>query len=176
MENHLGLVRTGQTIKYHMGWVDVNDLATQATPIDLLVANQYYPLTNDGNGTQTTNQYKISDHRDLWDIGDQSFDFRSLKIGDTVDIRVDVTFITTAGNVDTNLKMDFAIGSGFQYPLNLEEKLLKTSGEHQITRWFGFYIGNEITRDYPARLSAAADNTTTKIKVNGFYARTWARS
>lgn len=175
-ENHINLVNTGQTIKHHMGWSDYNDLATQSTPIALPTANTFVPLTNDGQGPNSNKAHAISDHGTLWDVDNQHFDFSPLQIGDTVDIRIDVEYDLPSANTVTFLEMQFGIGTPSSFSLPVDSRYWKTAGLKRTTRWYGFYIGSDLTRNNPAKLRAATDGAGASIKVNGWYVRTWARN
>ncbi len=158
-----------------MGWTDYNDLATATTPIALTLAGTFYPLTNDGAGAFSNNTFKIPSHGEIWDTTGNEFDFSSLKIGDTVDIRVDYLVTTSGVNRDIETEIQFAIGSAGPYSLNIDHRSYKTAGTYPIVIWFGFYIGDTNTLNFPAKVAASSDNTGDTVVVNGWYVRTQER-
>ena len=155
---------TGFTKTY---WFDANDVGTTASPIvHTGTATDTY-LTNDATGSGTTS-YNPNSKDTLWKPGTNKFDFTSLKIGDTVELRIDVT-ITNAAAQEINLLMSLAEGGSPPYELNISHAYYKTasSGE-QITALFRIYMGDENTRTGGARIrfdSLAASNIT----VNGWF-------
>lgn len=175
MENHLQLVREGRTITHHIGWQDFNDTTTQTTPINLTTAGVYYHLTNDGLGTYSTQEYRIPDHTYIFNTSTNYFDFSSLHVGDTVDIRVDLSIDNNSSNTEYLLNMDFAVGGLYPYSLLANRTYLKTNAVHHVVSSFSFYIGNEMTRDYPAKLSLSSDSNSNVVTVNGWFVRTIAR-
>ena len=148
-------------------WFDANDVGTTASPIvHTGTATDTY-LTNDAAGSGTTS-YNPNSKDTLWKPGTNKFDFTSLKIGDTVELRIDVT-ITNAAAQEINLLMSIAEGTVSPYELNIDHTYYKTasSGE-QLTALFRVYMGDETTRTGGARVrfaSLAASNIT----VNGWF-------
>ena len=174
-ENDLELVRRGLLIESIFGWQDYADLATQTTPITLTNANQYYPLTNDGAGPYTDLKYKVYDHTDTWDVTNNQFDFSSLNIGDTVDIRVDVIIDPPVGNTDVDVKMTYALGSPTQYDLLIEHVYIKGQTTKNIVFNHTMYIGSDDVKNYPAKIYMKSDAAGTTVKVNGWFVRTICR-
>ena len=108
-ENLINQVNTGRLIKNIIGWADFNDLTTASAPIELTVADDWYQLTNDGAGDFTNTAYKVDGHKDIWDVDNQQFDFSDLRLGDTVDIRLDVEFDLNASNTDIGLRLSMVL-------------------------------------------------------------------
>lgn len=157
------------------GWSDYNDLATTSTPIPLTVAGTFYPLTNDGAGAFSTNVFKIPSHSEIWDTTANEFDFSSLKVGDTIDFRLDYTVITSGVNRDIETELQLAIGSAGPYSLNMDFRPFKAAGTYQIIRWHSIYIGDTNTLNFPAKFATRSDGTGDTIIVNGWYVRTMVR-
>lgn len=156
-----------------MGWWDYNDLATQSSPITLSAPDTI--LTNDGLGAFTGKSYALTGVADIWDASTNRFDFTGLDLGDTVDIRFDVE-VTTAG-VNSEILVDMELGLGASpYTLRVDTSAFKTAGIHQITVYYGLYIGDANTRDNPAQVMMTSDNTSDTVKVNGWYVRALKRS
>jgi hypothetical protein len=148
-------------------WFDANDVGTTAAPIVHTGTATGTYLTNDAAGSGTTS-YNPNSKDTLWKTGTNKFDFTSLKIGDTIEIRIDIT-ITNAAAQEINLLMSLGEGSGSPYELNIDHTYYKTaSSAEQLTALFRVYMGDEITRAGGARIrfaSLAASNIT----VNGWF-------
>lgn len=160
-----------------MGWYDYNDLATQSTAIPLTTAGTAYALTNDGDGPYTTTTYKLLGVDNIWNVSTNRFDLSGLFIGDVIDIRVDITAITTTAN--TALDIDIVLAEGhaneFSIPI-LTTDNKKTSGTYRIIRSVPFYIGSQPVIDNPGKITTTADTTGCTIKVNGWFVRVIRRN
>lgn len=157
-----------------MGWADYNDLATASTPISLTLADTFYDLTNDGLGGFTNKNFIIPGHGEIWNADTGRFDFSSLKLGDTVDLRIHCDITTTGPNREVELVMDLGIG-GSPYTLDLDHHTHKASGTYSMARWFGIYMGDANTRDNPAKLAIKCDDIGTTVKVLGWYVRSLSK-
>jgi hypothetical protein len=83
------------------GWVDYEDSATSATPINL-TANVWTDLTNDKAGSGTITTYKPNFITgDLWNSASNSLDFTEVGSGRIMIIRND--FDITAGAANTRI-------------------------------------------------------------------------
>jgi hypothetical protein len=154
----------GATTTY---WFDANDAATATTPISHGAGSATTFLTNDAAGSGTTS-YNPNSKDTLWKTATNEFDFSSLKIGDTVEFRIDVN-IANAAAQEINLVMDLAEGSGNEYSLNVNHTYFKTaSAGDQITAMFRVYMGDEDTRTGTARFRLTSIAATT-IVVNGWF-------
>lgn len=126
-------------------------------------------LTNDGAGAYST-YYNPVGLPDVWDSAAGEFDFSSLAIGDVVTIRTDLVVATAVNNQEFKIIYDMAIGSGSDYSLNSADRYFKSINSYNITNVFSFYIGNEITKNYPAKIRfSSSDNAT--ITVNGWFVK-----
>ena len=148
-------------------WFDANDVGTTAAPIVHTGTATGTYLTNDAAGSGTTS-YNPNSKDTLWNPGTNKFDFTSLKIGDTIELRIDIT-ITNAAAQEINLLMSLAEGSGSPYELNISHAYYKTasSGE-QITALFRIYMGDPGTEAGGSRFRIASTDNAT-IKVNGWF-------
>ena len=156
---------TGFTKTY---WFNANDTATAATPITHGAGATGTYLTNDALGPQTTSHNP--DSRDvLWDPSTGKFDFTSLKIGDTVKFRIDLT-ISNAAAQEIDLFMSLAEGQVTPYELNMDHAYYKTaSSAEPLTAIFEVYIGNEITKNGGARFRFSSIAAATIIVSGWFY-------
>lgn len=126
-------------------------------------------LTNDGAGVYSAS-YNASGFPDIWDTTANEFNFSSLAIGDVVTIRADLIVATAVNNQEFKIVYDMAIGSGSDYSLNATDRYFKAISTYNITSVFTFYIGNEITKNYPAKIRFdSVDNAT--ITVNGWFVK-----
>jgi hypothetical protein len=152
-----------RTITY---WFYDSDTVTAATPISHTggAANTY--LTNSALGTSSTAYNPESNDR-LWDASTSLFDFTSLKLGDTIEFRVDIDITTTAANQEVSLLMSLSEGYS-PYEFNMTHLSYKTvSSNNKRSILFTVYMGDTGTINGGARFRfASADNAT--IKVDGW--------
>lgn len=152
-----------------LGVWDYNDAATSTTPIALTLANTDYELTNDGAGTFTNTTYKLVDVGDIWNVSTNRFDWSGLSLGDTVDIRTDITWTSSGANQTLTLSLELGVG-GNPYTIRwINDHLEKNSGTHRFTLWNSIYMGDINTLNNPARWLAQSDSTGTTIEVAGWY-------
>jgi hypothetical protein len=148
-------------------WFDANDAATSSTPITHGAGSATTFLTNDGAGPGTTS-YNPDSKAALWNTATNKFDFSSLKIGDTVEFRIDIKIANSAAQ-EINLVMDIGEGDAGAYSLNVNHTYFKTaSAGDQITAMFRVYMGDEVTRANTARFRLTSIAATT-IVVNGWF-------
>lgn len=158
-----------------MGWWDYNDLATATTPITLTPVATPVKLTNDEAGPNTNKTYKLPEVVDIWNKTTNQFDFSSLKIGDTLLLRTDLTVTTASANNELNLQLALALG-GTPYTLDIRRVNYKTSGSYPFVVSFSFYIGDANTKDNPAELRMSSDTgTSNTVKVNGWFVEVISR-
>jgi hypothetical protein len=148
-------------------WFDANDAGTTASPITHGAGSTTTFLTNDGAGS-STNSYNPNSKDALWNTATNKFDFTSLKIGDTVEFRIDLD-IANAAAQEINVVIDLAEGTSSAYTLNVNHTYFKTaSSGDQITAMFRIYMGDADTRTGSARFRLTSIAATT-IVVNGWF-------
>ncbi len=157
------------------GFWDYNDLATTSTPIALTLADTFYELPNDGAGARTQLSYALDGFDNIWDVATDRFDWTNgtvLSLGDTVDIRFDVDFITGSVNTDISLSLELGIGgpTPFTLPIIIDKGHAAADTYDEVHQ-LSFYIATSDTLDYPARVTAAASKTGTTVIVNGWFVR-----
>lgn len=152
-----------------MGVWDYNDAATAGTPISIVSAATYYFLTNDILGTRTNTTYGLVGVGDIWDAATQTFDFSALSLGDTVDIRLDVTVTTAGVNHVIDLDLQLGIGSTPYQIAFVSGENYKTASTNTLTVWNSIYIGDTNTKDNPAKFRIKSDATGDSVVVNGWY-------
>jgi len=144
-----------------------NDTATATTPISHGAASATTFLTNDAIGVGNR-VYNPDSKAKLWNSTTQKFDFSSLKLGDVVSFRFDLT-ISHGGAQEVNLKMSLAEGATFPYELNVSHDYYKTASTGvTVTAEFKLPLTSQPTLDNPARIRFASLTAAT-IQVNGFY-------
>lgn len=152
------------------GWWDYHDVTTQSTVI-VLSSGVWTSLTNDGAGANTSSAYAIPGVGNIWNTSTNKFDFSNLVLGDQVDIRIDLSYITSSSNSAIDVRLALADGSGSDYELNFINTVnVKSASTKSIIGDVGIYIGNTVTKNYPAFFEVKSDANAT-IKVNGFYVR-----
>ncbi len=155
---------------YSGGLFDYNDLATTGTPIVVTAAGGNVALTNDGDGAFTNKLFPPIGVTDVWDASTDLFDWSELKLGDMVDIRIDVDVITTS--VNTEIKIDLHLGTGgsaYTIPWILETNY-KNTGTHKLNRYNGIYMGDTNTINNGGQFMISTDKDCTAV-VNGWYCK-----
>ena len=156
---------TGFTKTY---WFDANDTATAVTPIAHTAAATNTYLTNNAIGA-STNSYNPDSKTTLWNPATNKFDFTSLKIGDTVEIRADIEVDVLSANQEIDLLMSLAEATAAPYELNISHSYYKSiSSANKVTFLFRIYMGDEVTRTGGARFRFASSSAAT-ILVNGWF-------
>lgn len=150
------------TNKEYLGIYDYNN----TLPYQSYTSTAIY-LNNNGEGSYTNKEYALSNIADIFDTSINSFDFSDLELGDKVDIRIDVDIQTTVSNQNTKVSLELGIGAT-PYEISILDRDFKTATTHSnITISNFFYIGNEITKNYPAKLKFTSD-ASADITLNGF--------
>lgn len=151
-----------------IGWYDYADLATQTTP-QSISANTRTDVNNDGQGTYTTNAFGVPGIVDIYDGTSGEFDFSKLKIGDVVGIRIDFEYDTQSNNQTVRQRLDLAVGSASAYSIKWgSENVFKHKGVHEFSVYNKIYIGNNETRNNPAKFSIFSDGDLD-LTVNGYF-------
>lgn len=151
-----------------IGFVDYNDLATVTTPISVTGGTPVY-LTNDGLGAFTNKAYLPQGVTDVWDASINSFDFTELKVGDMLDIRLEVDITTTAPNQEVLIDLELAQG-GSTYTIPFSDVTQKTTGLHRLNRFNGIYMGDTNTLDNPAKFKLSSPDNCS-VTVLGWYCK-----
>lgn len=161
---------------YFFGVEDYADSATTGTPIALSSGSKV-KLTNDGLGANTNKTYKVPGEADIWVPASNHFDFSatSLKLGDTVDFRFDVTVNASS----TNDGFDFILTPGFgasPYDLEVGYAEWKTATAHNFVFFTSVYMGDTNTLNNPMEVYIKADSASDTVVVNGWYVRPMYRN
>ena len=151
------------------GFFDYNDLATQTTPISVTGGGGFVKLTNDGLGVNTNKDYPPSGITDIWDASNDRFDFSELKLGDMIDIRLDLEVTTTSPNQEIDVRLFLGVGAT-EYSIAFVETSFKSAGAQPVDRYNGIYIGNALTLNNFGEFRIQSDGNAT-VKVNGWYCK-----
>lgn len=153
-----------------IGFIDYNDAGTAVTPIVVTGGAPAVKLTNDAAGPFTNKDYRPEGVTDIWDVDTQEFTGRDLKLGDMVDLRLDLEVTTASPNTRVVVDMLVGVGSGSEYTVPFIHTTLKNAGTEQLNRYNGFYMGNELTLNNPAHFVISADGDCTVV-VKGWYCK-----
>jgi hypothetical protein len=124
-------------------------------------------LTNNNLGTLTSS-YNPSSNANLWNPSTNKFDFSSLKVGDVVDLRIDL-FIDHAAAQELNLVFDLAEGSAVAYTRNINHDYYKTAANGVIvTAQYKLPMITQETIDNSGRIRLVSI-AAVDIVVEGFY-------
>lgn len=153
------------------GWVDYNDTATLAAPIDITLADTWYPVTNDGLGGFSDDTHKIAGHTDIWNTATNVLEFTNLKYGDVVDYRLDFLYTAGGNNSEFFVGLELGIG-GSSYILPVFHSAYKTISEKQVGRSSYFYMDTANTLNNTGRFVVKSDVAGGSLKNNGWMIRT----
>lgn len=156
------------------GIYDYNDLATHTTPITVPGTNTYVYITNDGLGQYSSTEFSLPGITNVYDTSLNQFDWGDLVLGDTVDIRLDLTVITTTPNQSVDVDLEMGIGSGAPYDILFSQNIFKAAGNNPVNRFTSVYMGNTLTLNNPAKFKIRSDAAATVV-VNGWYCRVFPR-
>jgi hypothetical protein len=158
------------------GVYDYNDVTTTSTAIPLTAATVAYKLTNDAAGSSTNTTYALAGLANVWEgLSVNQFDWTTdtkLALGDSVDIRFDVEYTTTAVNTEVSLELHVGVGDPNAYTLQVigNENIVSAGTVPRIVS-FGLYMGDSTTLTFPTEVWARASKVGTTVKVNGWYIR-----
>lgn len=150
------------------GWGDYEDTATAITPISITGGGGFVTLTNNALGSNTQTNYLPVGVDMLWDAANNRFSFDELRIGETFEIRIDITIQTASNYQDFNLNL-FLGNQSYNIPI-LTGQTFKQAGTYRLARYMGFYVGNELTRTGHGYLKASSDGNVS-VTVHGWYIR-----
>lgn len=170
IRQNTGAIAVETTEIFHGGFVDYNDAATAGTPINVLAATPTV-LTNDAAGGFTNIAYLPSDMTGIWDEVNDEFDWTELKLGDMVDIRLDLEVTTTVPNQEVDIYLRLAQGTGNEYNIPfISAQQFKNAAAHPLNRFNGIYMGDTNTLNNPAQFMIESPDAATVV-VNGWYCK-----
>lgn len=126
-------------------------------------------LTNNELGSFTNKLFPPSGITDVWDSVNNEFDFSQFKLGDMMDVRVDIEVTTTSVNQEIELELELGQG-GSSYRLPVAHLSYKATGVKNVGIFYGIYLGDLNTLNNKGQfIFSSADNAT--IKINGWYCK-----
>ena len=131
-------------------------------------------VLNDGAGPFTNTTYKIPGRADTWVPASNHFDWAAagLILGDSVDLRFDFTVTTSGANDDVIIGLDIGVGSPGPYSLEVNRREWRLAGTYAYTTYYGIYMGDSNTLDFPTEVTVTAGTGSDTIQCNGWYVRT----
>lgn len=156
-------------ILHTQGWEDVNDSGSSQS----LTSGSWVSLTNDAAGPNTATGYLLPGYSTGWDTTNNEFDWSGagLEIGDTVDIRFDVSITTTTANDYAALKLVMAYGDPDEFDILICGDSFKTAGTTQRVLVTSLYIGSTAVLNNPAKVQMYTDGSGNSVVVTGWYVR-----
>lgn len=148
------------------GWENYQDVTTTASPIDMTLADTWYDLTNDGEGSLTTTTFAPAGVGPLWDDVTNTLDFSTLSVGDDLRIRFDVDVVTSGANHGIDCQIVY--GPSYGYSNIFLNTTIKSAGTHKLFMEFSLAMFNVATRDNPAKLQVRSDAAGDDVVVNGW--------
>lgn len=158
-----------EALTLDIGWADYNDSTTATTPISVTGGAGYVDITNDGAGVYSNSAYLPVGVTDIWNTTTNLFDFSSMKLGDMIDIRLDLDITTTAVNQEVDVVLELGIG-GNSYDIPFASSDRKSTGLYNINQFNGIYIGDNNTLNNGGKFKIQSDGDLT-VKVNGWYCK-----
>jgi hypothetical protein len=154
------------------GFADYNDFATSQPSGAIIITGggAAAVIPNDTLGAYTNTQFLPEEVDRLWDPSTNNFDWSDLKVGDMVDIRLDIIVKTPSSNTSIDVLLHLGTGaSAYSIPF-IQEHNFKLSGNHQITSFNSIYIGDTNTLNNGGQFKITADGNCS-VAVNGWYVR-----
>lgn len=152
-----------------VGWASYYDTATQLTPI-AMSPDVWYPLPNDGLGAQGSSAYLPYNYSDLWSVANQRFESDDLKLGDSVDLQIDLTWTSLTGNTEVEIDLVLTLDGTEVRRVFMPRTDFKGTGAHQIVLQQGVFFENELSLNAEGKFEIRADKASN-VSVNSFYAR-----
>jgi hypothetical protein len=151
------------------GYFIYADLATQTTPLTLS-AGVPRLLTNDTLGSKTDFSQSPFGVSSVWSSVDNAFNWSQLSVGDTVDIRFDVSVTTANANQIVKGYLVIAEGTPQQEQIDIFTDNVKTAGTNSPTVFTSIPIRSEAVRTSFTKAYLITD-ASGSVKVNGWYCR-----
>jgi hypothetical protein len=168
--NHLVTKQYVDSKSVDVGFFDYN--ASGALSAVSLTQNTWENIENDAGGQFTLTSYGPNGVTRVWDEVADSFDWSELKLGDMVDIRVDVEVTTNDPNSTIELDLVLAEASAGEYRVPfLPSNIVKTAGTTRIVEFNSIYMGNTLTLNNPAHFQIRTDDSNATMNVHGWYCK-----
>lgn len=161
---------TAEQTGVQVGWYDYNDLATVSAPINVNGGEGDVILTNDSLGVFTSSYYRVPGVFSVWDASNSQFDFSQLRLGDIVDIRIDIEVSSSNTFQFVDVDLELAYGTGQSYEIQFYKGQFKEVDAHDIVATQMITIANTLTLNNPAKLKINSDANCT-VLVRGWMVR-----
>lgn len=152
-----------------VGSFEYNDLATQTTPVTVPPGFVNVDITNDAEGPFTNRAFKPEGVADVWDAGVNEFIWSYLKLGDMVDIRLDLEVTTSRPNQELIVELLVAVGAN-EYVIPFVGIFVRQVGLVKLNTYSGIYMRDLNTLNNNAKFRIRSDRAATLV-VNGWYTR-----
>jgi len=163
---------SGSWLRYTtMGWEDYQHAGADQTG---LASGVPTVVANDGAGVYSNTVGALPGSTGIWDTATSSFDFAAgnCKLGDTIDLRVDLTYTVSTNNDNMKLELKLAVGDPAEFSVTIDERNIDTAGSQSVMRFISFYIGSNAVLNNPGQITITPDSAGDDISVNGWYIRT----
>ena len=168
--NHLVTKQYVDSKSVDIGFFDYN--ASEALSAVSLTQNTWENIENDVGGQFTLTSYGPNDVTRVWDEVANSFDWSELKLGDMVDIRVDVEVTTNDNNSTIEVDLVLAEGTAGEYRIPfVPSSVIKTAGITRFVKFNSIYMGNTLTINNPAHFQIKTDDSNATMNVHGWYCK-----
>ena len=133
-----------------------------------IAQNAHTTLVNNGLGAFTNTNFKVPGRGDMWNVATNRLDFQAagLQLGDTVEIRTDMSITTAGGNREIQYGLTLAEGAS-SYDLTIGHDLFKSAGTYQKVTWVSIYMGDLNTLENPALFWIESDSPGDTVVYNG---------
>ena len=151
-------------------WWNYDHSASVATS---LASGVKTDLVNDGAGVANLDFMALptATGSGVWDTTNNEFNWVNggLQLGDTFELRVDITYTVNSTNDGFLLEMDLAHGTGSEFSLPIADENVDLTGSKRFIIPYVGFIGNNDILNNPAKLSITADSASDSFLLNGFY-------
>lgn len=155
---------TNQTTALCSGWAAYFN--TDLTPISI-PAGTPTKLTLTTTAQSVDEEFLPLGTSSLWDSVNSQFDFSSLQVGDSVDIRVDGELTNTGFNESYKLNLHAALGAPSEYVLPFASGTRIFAGTAAVSRYNSLYIRQHMI-DYPSELRLVTTDASTGFLIDIF--------
>lgn len=151
-----------------VGYFVYEDLPSSSTSLG---AGDDVLITNNALGLETDYSQAPYGVSNVWVSPDNQINLSGLSIGDTLDLRLKLDFLTFADGTDFTVKMKIAIGSAYERTRIIHSGYLPELGTHSREFYYGFEVKNQDEIDFPTELYINVTNSAGELLGNEMYFR-----
>ena len=151
-----------------VGWENVADNATSA---QALTSGSFIDLTNDGVGSASNSTHRLPGTGAIWNASTNAFDFSDFNVGDTLDFRFNLTFVTSGANDVVAAAIDMAHGDAGEFSLEFFRQQFKSAGTYTVYASIHVYLASAATITNPGKVTAYSDSTSDTCAFNSVFVR-----